>query len=32
MEFKSKIDELLEIIMKEQEITENEILGGFSLC
>lgn len=31
MEFKEKLDELLDKIMKEQEVTENEILGGFSL-
>lgn len=32
MDLKAKIDELLDIIMKEQEVTEDEILGGFSLC
>lgn len=31
MGFKEKLDELLDKIMKEQEVTENEILGGFSL-
>lgn len=31
MGFKEKLDELLDEIMKEQEVTENEILGGFSL-
>lgn len=32
MDLKAKIDELLDIIMKEQEVTEDEILGGFALC
>ena len=28
-ELKNKIDELLNIIMKQQRVTEDEILGGF---
>ena len=31
IKLKLKIDELLEIIMEEQEVTENEVLGGFIL-
>lgn len=31
MELKSKLDELINIIIKRQNITEDEILGGFTL-
>ncbi|MCI8272886.1 MAG: hypothetical protein HFJ55_02245 [Clostridia bacterium] len=31
MQLKSKIDELLYTIMNEQDVTEAEVLGGFSL-
>ena len=31
IKLKLKIDELLDIIMEEQEVTENEVLGGFIL-
>ena len=30
-ELKNKIDELLNIIMKQQRVTEDEILGGFTI-
>ena len=30
-ELKNRIDELLNIIMKQQRVTEDEILGGFTI-
>lgn len=32
MEFKGKLDDLITQIEKKQEISEDEILGGFKLC